>query len=591
MSPRPTPRQEALRAALDPICHALVLGLLRATDPARDRARVRAIVDARLPGAWEVRPIGRSAWAFEIRRARRHRRIALGTAWNHCHRLEADSDVEFAEPSVTIVGHDPTPEQIDAVLTPAELTLTQQARASADAPLPCAQNDERWSIESCRIDEAWALEPGPEGRRMGEGIVVGHPDTGYTRHPEVWDAEPSEVRVLHERGHDFEDGDSGADDPLIEGFMKQPGHGTATSSVILSGVGAGNLTGDPQRPVTGVAPRARLIPLRVTRTVVLFNFTKLAAAIDHAVDEGAHVISISLGGPYPSTLLEKAVGRAVERGVVVLAAAGNVWPFVVFPARLPSVIGVAASNCEDGVWKKSARGGGVDLCAPGEGVWRADAKGPPESPSFTTGIGYGTSFAVATVAGACALWLAHHGRDHLIGLYGASALVPVFRHLLLSTVRTPLGWDTGRHGAGILDAKALLEAPLPHPSMVAPLVAQGEDGDPGPLPGGVSDALAGFFPEADAESISAATCHVLRVPTDGSARSEGLPRSDAQPHLSGSLGREILFHVATNPELRAAIDRRYRGTAPAMVGSRLEPQSAVSLPRLRGQASRRLRAG
>ena len=49
----------------------------RATVPGGiDEARVRAIVDARLPGAWTVHPVGQSAWAFEIRRARRDRRIA-----------------------------------------------------------------------------------------------------------------------------------------------------------------------------------------------------------------------------------------------------------------------------------------------------------------------------------------------------------------------------------------------------------------------------------------------------------------------------------------------------------------------------------
>jgi thermitase len=542
VSPRLTPRREALRAALAPVCEALVVGLIDVGTPLRDEARVRAIVDARLPGAWTVHPVGQSAWAFEIRRARRDRRIALRTAWNHCRRLEADPEVEYAEPSVTTVGHDPTPEQIEAVLTPAELTLTQEARATSDTPLPCAETNERWSIECCRVDEAWALVPRPGGRALGEDVVVGHPDTGYTRHPEIWDSAPEDLRVLAERGHDFEDDDAGAEDPLVEGFMKQPGHGTATSSVILSGPGS----------VTGVAPRARLIPLRVTRSVVLFNFTKLAAAIDHAVEEGAHVVSISLGGPYPSTVLEKAVDRAVARGVVVLAAAGNVWPFVVFPARLPQVIGVAASNCEDGVWKKSARGQGVDLAAPGEGVWRADAKGPPESPVFSTGMGYGTSFAVATAAGACALWLAHHGRDHLIRLYGAAAIVPVFRHLLLSTVCTPPGWDTERHGAGILDAAALLDAPLPYPSMVAPILAQGEGppADPGarrprtaagPLPPSVTEALAGFCPDLDPKAAATAACSVLGMPFDGS-----------HP-LPGSLAREVLFRVSTDPRVRAAI--------------------------------------
>lgn len=522
-----------------------------------------SVVKARLPGSWEVASLGAGASVFEVRRARGAKRIALTTAWNHCYRLRADPAVVFAEPSVTTVGHDPDDEQIAAAITPAEDAFTKQSRATPDTPLPCAETNPSWSIERCRTDEAWALQPPSGGAAQGKGIVVGHPDTGYTKHPEIWDSPASNLRILYRKGYDFEDDDAGAEDPLIDGFMKQPGHGTATSSVIMSTVGAA--------VVTGVAPKVELMPLRVTKSVVLFNFNKLAKAIYHAVDKGAHVISISLGGPYPSRALERAVAHAVANGVVVCAAAGNVWPFVVFPARLDQVIGVGACNCQDGVWKKSARGGGVDLCAPGEGVWRAQMNGTPGQPDPKTGMGYGTSFAVANVAGACALWLAYHGREALIAKYGASALVPVFRHQLLSTVRTPTGWDTRRDGAGILDTKALLAAPLPPTPPATPMQPQSAGARGLSGGGGAAEALLGFFPEDPPGAVIKATFDLLRVDSMG------------LQSTWNEMGDEVLFHVATNPELRGAIQQRASAT------DSLAPQSAPSMKRFAAEASDRLR--
>ena len=60
------------------------------------------------------------------------------------------------------------------------------------------------------------------------------------------------------------------------------------------------------------------------------------------------MISMSLGGPFGSGFLERAIGRAVDSGLIVLAAAGNYWPWVVYPARYNEVVGVAAVNCREG---------------------------------------------------------------------------------------------------------------------------------------------------------------------------------------------------------------------------------------------------
>ena len=102
--------------------------------------------------------------------------------------------------------------------------------------------------------------------------------------------------------------------------------------------------------------------------------------IYHAIDERAHVISMSLGGPFYSRTLDTAINAALDRGIVVIAAAGNVWPWVVYPAKFDKVIAIAASNCVSKPWRKSARGNAVDIAAPGESVWRAKAKKSSSKP-------------------------------------------------------------------------------------------------------------------------------------------------------------------------------------------------------------------
>lgn len=586
MIPPASPASPAAVAA-QPFCDGLLMkvGGAGMAESAR-LALARTIVAERLPGRWTVRLLGAGAAVVEIRRDRptpAARRIALSTAWNHCARLRAAPAVVFAEPSLTTVGHDPDPLQALRILAPSELGLAPEARLASDGPLPCAETNPVWSLQLCRVPEAWALPPPEGGRAHGAGIVVGHPDTGYTRHPEIWDT--PHPRILFEIGYDFEDEDPYSEDPLSGGFLRQPGHGTATASVLMSTVLA------PQ--VTGVAPESRLLPLRVTRTVLLFGFGKLARAIHYALDRGAQVISISLGGPVRSRALDDATARAAAQGVIVLAAAGNIWPFAVFPARLPQVIGVGACTCEGRLWPKSARGKGVDLSAPGDGVWRAGVEATASGPVYTSGMGYGTSFAVATCAGAAALWLAFHGPERLRERYGPPGVPAVFRDLLLATARTPGGWDSTRDGVGILDAKALLEAPLPDiappPLVPAGWVAEsalpappgdGAAHDRGAGPPPLSEAAA-YLPDLDPGAVERAMLDV-----SGGAWAE--------------VGDELLFHLATDPAFRDAVRSRIDGAPPPPPPDGADPaafgpESAPPPPSvargadLRSRASLRLR--
>lgn len=312
-----------------------------------------------------------------------------------------------------------------------------------------------WALQKLNIRAAWnRIASAHPGQTAGSGILIAHPDTGYTPHPELV---PASVDLA--RGRNFkESGKTAPIDPLTG---THAGHGTATSSVFLSAATIAIAPG-----VLGVSPGATLVPLRMQDSVVHFHWGRLVKSIYHAADNGCHVISMSLGGAWGGDSLRDAVRYAVKKGVVLIAAAGNHTPFVCFPAKYDNVLAVAGSNARDLLWSGSALGDEVDITAPGESVWRGHARLDQNGhPSYSVARGAGTSYATALTAGICALWQHYHGRQNLVSQYGG-ALAGVFRTLIQSTAQKLPGWPTGRAGPGIVDADALLASPLPAPGVV-----------------------------------------------------------------------------------------------------------------------------
>src|SRR4029077_18241242 len=154
-----------------------------------------------------------------------------------------------------------------------------------------------------------------------------------------------------------------------------------------------------------------------------------------------------------------------DQGIILVAAACNNAPTVVFPALLPGVIACAASNALGAPWRFSGMGEAVAITAPGELVWhdweRIDgANGQPVDDQTR---GNGTSFATANVAGLAALWLSYHGRAALLAhLGGKAGLLPfLFRLCLQQSAdgKPPfIRGGKGGFGAGIAQADRLLLA-------------------------------------------------------------------------------------------------------------------------------------
>ena len=149
---------------------------------------------------------------------------------------------------------------------------------------------------------------------------------------------------------------------------------------------------------------------------------------------------------------------AVADNVILVAAAGNCIGTVVWPARYEEAIAVGGVNAALRAWRGSSSGPAVDFSGPAEFVLRANARHPDDGEENATG-GQGTSFAAALTSGVAALWLSHHGRGTLIGLLPEGrTLQEMFRALVRKTARAAGTLDPEAFGAGVIDARALLEA-------------------------------------------------------------------------------------------------------------------------------------
>lgn len=223
-----------------------------------------------------------------------------------------------------------------------------------------------WHLEAVRAEEAWGVS-------TGAGVQVAVLDTGVdATHPAL-------------RGRVLEGLDAATGLPLPPDADESLGemHGTHVAGLA---VGEG----------VGVAPEALLRPVRVFSPNYVGDF-RVAQAIVWAVDQGARVINLSFGGTAYSYLLHEAINYALERQVVVVAAAGNQGSVARFyPAGLPGVIAVGAADGQGRPAWFSNRGSWVGVWAPGVRIYSA-----------VPGGGYsllsGTSMASPIVSGIAAL--------------------------------------------------------------------------------------------------------------------------------------------------------------------------------------------
>jgi thermitase len=148
--------------------------------------------------------------------------------------------------------------------------------------------------------------------------------------------------------------------------------------------------------IAALAPDAMIMPLRAFDDSGTGDAFQVAKAIRYATQNGAHVINLSLGFSSDAAEVRAAINFATSRGVVVVASAGNAASAALqYPAALPNVIGVAATDLLDRKATFSNYGQSVVVDAPGVDIITAYPGG--------YAVASGTSFAAAFVSAEAAL--------------------------------------------------------------------------------------------------------------------------------------------------------------------------------------------
>jgi hypothetical protein len=212
------------------------------------------------------------------------------------------------------------------------------------------------------------------------------------------------------------------------------GHGTHVAGIIAA-VANNGIGG------TGVAPSAKILPIKVLDQAGQGDARVVAAGVRYAADSGAKVINLSLGGATESPSLTQAIQYANDKGALVVAAAGNggAMDKPKWPASFDLTIAVTAVDTSKNATSFDQRGDYIDIAAPGASIV-STAKGDYVALS-------GTSMAAGFVAGAAALLFAAEPRISNIQV----------RDILLRTA-TDIG-DPGRDltfGFGFLNLIAAL---------------------------------------------------------------------------------------------------------------------------------------
>ena len=294
-------------------------------------------------------------------------RAAAGRLATAVAALARDPEVEYAEPNG----------EVRAASTPNDPFFTQQWALSNTGQSVSGTS-------GTAGDDIGATYAWPHS--TGSGVTVAVVDTGV-------DSGAVDLQGHLVAGYDFIGGDTNTQD--------QNGHGTHVSGIIAAS--QNNFVG-----VSGVAPAAKVMPLRVLDANGWGTFTDVADAFNYAGQHGVRIVNASLGGASPSQTLEQAVAQ--NPNTLYVVAAGNAdtnnddpsTPF--YPCDLPeaNLICVAASDQSDQpAWFSNYGGASVDLFAPGVNI-------------LSTWIGGqyayedGTSMATPMVTGTLALMLARN---------------------------------------------------------------------------------------------------------------------------------------------------------------------------------------
>ena len=365
--------------------------------PGRVLVRFRAGADeAALARAQGASLEGTVAQRIRLLRVKPGREMAVARA------MDRRPDVEFAEPDWLRTLDDPT---CPGCVLPGDPLFGYKWDLHNDGAIRSGAGDVLATTGAADADMDWLEAFNQLGAGFSGSARIAILDTGVrATHADL------SGRVVAQ--HDFYNNDPDASD--------DQGHGTHVAGI--SGARGGDATG-----LSGVAwgPNIGLVVAKVcTPTFFGLNAecpsSALAAGITWAVDQGANVLNISLGGTDPSQTEQLALQYARDHGALPFCAAGNSGQQgVLWPAAFPECVAVSATDWSDELASYSNWGPEVRLAAPGGDSENASGYSQIASTCFSSDVDYclkaGTSMATPQAAGLGALLYA-------MGLSGAEVL-------------------------------------------------------------------------------------------------------------------------------------------------------------------------
>jgi len=222
-------------------------------------------------------------------------------------------------------------------------------------------------------------------------------------------------------------------------------HGTGMAGAIAS-----------HQRLMGIAPSARLFAVHAFSSnaanseSTTFNILK---GLDWATSQGVRIINMSFAGPKDPSL-ERALKAAYDKGIVLIAAAGNAGPKSppLYPGADPNVIAVTATDVDDKLFTGANRGKYISVAAPGVDIL---VPAPEGDYQITTG----TSVAAAEVSGIVALLLERNPK---------LSPADIRRILTASAKRLSAGERDDNFGSGLIDPLQALQLADPRSATTTP---------------------------------------------------------------------------------------------------------------------------
>lgn len=282
------------------------------------------------------------------------------------------------------------------------------------------------TVPSFKANEPYGFCGIPEARLSADGgkdVTVAVLDTGVDRRHSCF------KNTIILEGYD-------ATSDTVGVYGDNDGHGTAVISIIAAS----------DNSFSGVAPKVSIYPVKVSDGGGSVYSSALVAGIYNAVDNGADIINISLGGYSYSVSEQQAVNYAVSNGCIIIAAAGNdggdasLAGKYFYPASYDGVISVASVDPDGSPSRFSQYNDKVDIAAPGRDIAVSVAGSGDEY-----GTESGTSFSSAIVSGIAAL--AVSAADSLDATQ--------FLYLVISALGSSHSLYTGY---GVVDGEAMVTA-------------------------------------------------------------------------------------------------------------------------------------